>query len=425
VGCTLPDVTLPSLGESVTEGIITQWFKKVGDVVARDEPLFEVSTDKVDSEMPSPASGVLVEILAAEGDTVQTGSRVAVIDDTASAGAASHSAPPTPATQTVTAPAPAPVPSPAAAPSAQPTAESKPTPSPTPAPTALARLAPDVADNGASGVVVSPVVRRILSDGGVEPSTVQGTGPGGAITRRDAERAVVQGPTEEVVLPLSNGRRRMGHHMSVSSQSTPHGFVAVEVDGSIFGELDALGRVTRDGEPISDEMVVSLAAVRALGEFEFLNATYSGDELVLHRTVNLGVIRAIADDGMLVPVVHAAAGLTLRALARRINELDARLAARQLTTDDLMGGTFTIAGAPTDHTLFAKPIIIQPEVAILSMGAVRLAPVVGKDGSTIEAGRRLVLGLSFDHRVCEPTGAASYLERVGELLAGMDLGSER
>lgn len=425
MGCTLPDVTLPSLGESVTEGIITQWFKKVGDVVARDEPLFEVSTDKVDSEMPSPASGVLVEILAAEGDTVQTGSRVAVIDDTASAGAASHSAPPTPATQTVTAPAPAPVPSPAAAPSAQPTAESKPTPSPTPAPTALAGLAPDVADNGASGVVVSPVVRRILSDGGVEPSTVQGTGPGGAITRRDAERAVVQGPTEEVVLPLSNGRRRMGHHMSVSSQSTPHGFVAVEVDGSIFGELDALGRVTRDGEPISDEMVVSLAAVRALGEFEFLNATYSGDELVLHRTVNLGVIRAIADDGMLVPVVHAAAGLTLRALARRINELDARLATRQLTTDDLMGGTFTIAGAPTDHTLFAKPIIIQPEVAILSMGAVRLAPVVGKDGSTIEAGRRLVLGLSFDHRVCEPTGAASYLERVGELLAGMDLGSER
>jgi len=425
VGCTLPDVTLPSLGESVTEGIITQWFKKVGDVVARDEPLFEVSTDKVDSEMPSPASGVLVEILAAEGDTVQTGSRVAVIDDTASAGAASHSAPPTPATQTVTAPAPAPVPSPAAAPSAQPTAESKPTPSPTPAPTALARLAPDVADNGASGVVVSPVVRRILSDGGVEPSTVQGTGPGGAITRRDAERAVVQGPTEEVVLPLSNGRRRMGHHMSVSSQSTPHGFVAVEVDGSIFGELEALGRVTRDGEPISDEMVVSLAAVRALGEFEFLNATYSGDELVLHRTVNLGVIRAIADDGMLVPVVHAAAGLTLRALARRVNELDARLATRQLTTDDLMGGTFTIAGAPTDHTLFAKPIIIQPEVAILSMGAVRLAPVVGKDGSTIEVGRRLVLGLSFDHRICEPTGAASYLERVGELLAGMDLGSER
>jgi pyruvate/2-oxoglutarate dehydrogenase complex dihydrolipoamide acyltransferase (E2) component len=264
-----------------------------------------------------------------------------------------------------------------------------------------------------------------LNDGGVEPSTLKGTGPGGSITRRDAELAVAQGPTEEVILPLSNGRRRMGHHMTVSSQSTPHGFVAVEVDGTIFGDLDTLGRATRDGEQISDEMVVSLAAVRALAEFEFLNATYSGDELVLHRTVNLGVIRAIADDGMLVPVVHAAAGLTLRALARRVNELDARVATRQLTADDLMGGTFTIAGAPTEHTLWAKPIIIQPEVAILSMGAVRVVPVVAKDGVTIEAGRRVVLGLSFDHRICEPTGAASYLERVGELLAGMDLESER
>ena len=401
----MADVTLPSLGESVTEGIITQWFKKVGDMVARDEPLFEVSTDKVDSEMPSPAAGVLVEIIAGEGDTVETGSRVAVIDETASASPSSLNAP--------AAPAPAAQES-VAAPAVAPAAPAAPTPP-----------VSSVSNDDANGVVVSPVVRRILNDGGVEPSTLKGTGPGGSITRRDAERAVAQGPTEEVVLPLSNGRRRMGLHMSVSSQSTPHGFVAVEVDGTIFGKLDALGRVTRDGERISDEMVVSLAAVRALAEFEFLNATYSGDELVLHRTVNLGVIRAVADDGMLVPVVHAAAGLTLRALARRVNELDARVATRQLTADDLMGGTFTIAGAPTEHTLWAKPIIIQPEVAILSMGAVRLEPVVAKDGVTIEAGRRVILGLSFDHRVCEPTGAASYLERVGELLAGMDLESER
>jgi 2-oxoglutarate dehydrogenase E2 component (dihydrolipoamide succinyltransferase) len=215
--------------------------------------------------------------------------------------------------------------------------------------------------------------------------------------------------------------------MSVSSQSTPHGFVAIEIDGSIFGELEALGRVTRDGIAISDEMVVSLAAVRALGEFEFLNATFTGDEFVVHRTVNLGVVRAVADDGMLVPVVHAAAGLTLRALARRVHELDERVASRQLTTDDLMGGTFTIAGAPSLHTLWTTPIIIQPEVAILSMGAVRRVPVVQttKGKSSVEVGRRLILGLSFDHRVCEPVGAATYLERVAELLAGMDLESER
>jgi 2-oxoglutarate dehydrogenase E2 component (dihydrolipoamide succinyltransferase) len=397
----LADVTLPSLGESVTEGIITQWFKKVGDLVARDEPLFEVSTDKVDSEMPSPAAGVLVEILAGEGDTVETGSRVAVIDESKGAGDVATTTTPTPE---------------AVAPPAAPPTASVATPARSPQPTA---------SDTAPGVVVSPVVRRILNDGGVEASTLLGTGPGGSITRRDAERAVAQGPTEEVVLPLSNGRRRMGQHMSVSSQGTPHGFVAVEVDGAVFAKLEENGRVTRDGEPISDEMVVSLAAVRALAEFEFLNATYSGDELTLHRTVNLGVVRAIDDDGMLVPVVHAAAGLTLRALARRVNELDQRLASRQLTADDLMGGTFTIAGAPTDHTLWAKPIIIQPEVAILSMGAVRVVPVVSSDGTTLEVGRRLILGLSFDHRICEPTGAAKYLERVGELLAGMDLESER
>ncbi len=407
----MPDVTLPSLGESVTEGTITQWFKKVGDVIARDEPLFEVSTDKVDSEMPSPAAGVLVEIIAGEGDTVQTGSRVAVIDDSGS-----PAAPPTPPSVVELAPA---IDVPSAAPTSAP-----------PVPAAPIPVVPSLAasdEAAASGVVVSPVVRRILNDGGVEASAVQGTGPGGSITRRDAERAVAQGPTEEVVVPLSNGKRRMGQHMSVSSQSTPHGFVAIEVDGSIFAQLDKLGRVTRDGEPITDEMVVSLAAVRALAEFESLNATYIGDEFVLHRTVNLGLLRSIEDDGMLVPVVHAAAGLTLRALARRVNELDERLASRQLTTDDLMGGTFTIAGAPSEHTLWTTPIIIQPEVAILSVGAVRTVPVVKTSGKSpkVEVGRRVVLGLSFDHRVCEPVGAARYLERVAELLAGMDLESER
>ena len=394
------DVTLPSLGESVTEGIITRWFKKVGDAVARDEPLFEVSTDKVDSEMPSPAAGVLTQILADEGDTVETGARVAVIDESASAAAAG-----VPSVEPGT-------PSPPSAPTPPPTAA--PAPSATPS-------------EGPHGVVVSPVVRRILADGGVEPSTVRGSGPGGAITRRDAERAVANGPTDEVVMTLSNGVRRMGQHMTISTQSTPHGFVALEADGAVFAALESLGRTTRDGVAITEEMVVGLAAVRALGEFEYLNATFAGDELVVHRTVNLGFVRAVANDGMLVPVVHAAAGLTLRALARRVSELGERVASRQLTTDDLMGGTFTLVGAPSAHTLWTQPIIIQPQVAVLSVGAVREVPVVVNDseGSTLGVGRRLVLGLSFDHRVCEPFGAIGYLERVAELLAGMDLGSER
>lgn len=395
------DVTLPSLGESVTEGIITQWFKKLGDAVARDEPLFEVSTDKVDSEMPSPAAGVLVQILAEEGDTVQTGARVAVIDENAVAGSPATSAPST-----------APENAPAS------------TPAPGPAP-AVGSGAGD-SSNGPNGVVLSPVVRRILSDGGVEAATVRGSGPGGAITRRDAERAVANGPTEEVIVPMSNGRRRMGQHLSVSAQSTPHGFVAIEVDGEVFADLERLNRTTRDGVAITDEMVVGLAAVRALGEFEFLNATFMGDELIVHRTVSLGFMRHVADDGMLVPVVHAAAGLTLRALARRVDDLGERLASRQLTADDLMGGTFTMVGAPSEHTLWIKPIIIQPEVAVLSVGAVRQVPVVvTSDGVTsIEVGRRLILGLSFDHRVCDSVAAVEYLERVAELLAGMDMESE-
>ncbi|HQU27292.1 MAG TPA: 2-oxo acid dehydrogenase subunit E2, partial [Acidimicrobiales bacterium] len=278
-------------------------------------------------------------------------------------------------------------------------------------------------DEAVGGVVLSPVVRRILTDGGVAPSSVVGTGPGGTITRRDAERAVALGPTEEVTVALSHGQRRMGQHLAYSAQVCPQGFVALEVDGSVFARLDTLGRTTREGVKVSDETVVALAAVRALGEFEFLNASLEGDRLVLHRGVNLGLVRPLADEGMLVPVVHAAAGLTLRALARRVADLDERLASRELTADDLMGGTFTVAGAPSPHALLTQPIVIQPEVAALSVGAVREVPVVVE--GTLGVGRRLVLGLSFDHRVCESTTAARYLERVAELLGGLDLESER
>jgi 2-oxoglutarate dehydrogenase E2 component (dihydrolipoamide succinyltransferase) len=412
----MTDVTLPSLGESVTEGIITQWFKKVGDTVARDEPLFEVSTDKVDSEMPSPAAGVLTQILAEEGDTVETGSRVAVIDETASAAPSTPSTPSTPSE--LSAPSSLSTPGPSSAKQEQ---------EPAPVPPSSAQPVDAKSADVVNGVVVSPVVRRILSDGGVEPSTIQGSGPGGSITRRDAERAVLDGPTEEVVVALSNGRRRMGQHMAVSAQVTPHGFVAIEADGDVFAKLDSLGRATRDGVAISDEMLVSLAAVRSLAEFEFLNATFTGEELVVHRTVNLGFVRSVADDGMLVPVVHAAAGLTLRALARRVSELDERVLSRHLTTDDLMGGTFTVLGAPSVNTLWTEPIIIQPQVAVLSVGAVRQVPVILNEngGATVGVGRRLVLGLSFDHRVCEPVAAVSYLERVSQLLAGLDVEGER
>jgi len=406
----LANVTLPSLGESVTEGIITQWFKKVGDVVARDEALFEVSTDKVDSEMPSPFAGVLTQISAQEGDTVQTGAIVCVIDENATAGSVAA----TPAPEAPAPVAETPAPTPAA-----------PAPAPASAPVAST---PVTSQSAGPGVVASPVVRRILLDGGIDPSSVNGTGPGGSITRRDAERAVLQGGETEAAFPVSSGRKRMAEHMVVSAQSTPHGFVAIEVDADIFEKLAKKGRESKDGITITDEMVVGLAAVRALSDFEYLNATFQGEEIVVHRTVSLGFVRSLDEDGMLVPVVHAAGGLTLRALARRVSELDQRLSERQMTADDLMGGTFTLMRSPSPHTLYTAPIIIQPQVAVLSIGSVREVPVVAKKKKkkvSIEIGYRIVLGLSFDHRVCEPVLAAAYLERVAELLAGMDLESER
>ena len=394
----MADVTLPSLGESVTEGIITRWMKNVGDVVERDEPLFEISTDKVDSELPSPAAGVLLKILANEGDTVGVGAIVAVIGELDG----STNAPSAPVADTPTS-----VPAQAA-----------------PAPTSVP---PSTSTSVDKGLVVSPVVRRILDGGGVDARAVQGTGPGGSITRRDAEAAVANGPTDDVSIALTPGMRRMAQHMVDSVRTSPHGFVAVEVDASVFMELDAVGRTTTDGTPINDEALVALAAVRALAEFDFFNATVAGDDLIIHRTINLGFVRSLQPAGMLVPVVHAAGGLTLRVMAQRLDELSAHVESRQLTTDDLLGGTFSLLAAPTPSTLVAMPLLIQPNVAALSVGAVRHAPVVvQRDGvETVEPGRRLVLGLSFDHRVADPVSAAKYLERVGELLAAIDVNAER
>ena len=394
----MADVTLPSLGESVTEGIITRWMKNVGDVVERDEPLFEISTDKVDSELPSPAAGVLLKILANEGDTVGVGAVVAVIGELDGS---------------TTAPS-APV-------------EDAPVASPAEAAVAISTSPTSPSVSADKGLVVSPVVRRILDGGGVDARAVQGTGPGGSITRRDAETAVANGPTDDVAIALTPGMRRMAQHMVDSVRTSPHGFVAVEVDASVFTKLEAVGRTTSDGTPINDEALVALAAVRALAEFDFFNAAVDGDDLIIHRTINLGFVRSLQPAGMLVPVVHAAGGLTLRALAHRLNDLSDRVESRQLTTDDLLGGTFSLLAPPTPSTLVAMPLLIQPNVAALSVGAVRHSPVVvQRDGvDVVEPGRRLVLGLSFDHRVADPVSAAKYLERVGELLAAIDVNAER
>ncbi|NCY17415.1 MAG: hypothetical protein EBX39_11760, partial [Actinobacteria bacterium] len=275
--------------------------------------------------------------------------------------------------------------------------------------------------------IVSPLVRRILDDGGVDHRTVVGTGPGGTVTRRDAEAAVANGPTDDVPVPLTPGLRRMAAHMVETVRTSPHGFVAVEVDGSVFDQLDAHGGVSSDGTVISYDAVVIVAAVRALAEFPFFNATLAGDDLVEHRTINVGILHSLQPAGMLVPVIHAAGGLTLRSMARRLADLTERVATRQLSADDLIGGTIAVLPAPTPSTLVGVPLLIQPNVAALSIGAVREVPVVSDVNGerVISVGRRVVLGLSFDHRVADPTSAALYLERVGELLGSISIDAER
>ncbi len=300
----MADVVLPSLGESVTEGIVTRWFKAVGDRVERDEPLFEISTDKVDSELPSPAAGVLTEILVKEGDTVEVGARVAVIGETASASPRNEAPAPS---------VPAP-PAAATAPSSNAPAVTAPEHATIPSPRSQnATPSGDVA-------VTSPVVRRILEDANLDPAAIAGSGPGGTITRRDAEQAALRTPSVDEVVPLTKGRQRMAEHMSASVATAPHAFVAIEADASALARLEALGGTTRDGVAIESSTVVAVAVVRALGEFELLNATMADEGLIVHHGVNLGLVLGL-DDGMLVPVIHAAGGLTLRALARRVADL--------------------------------------------------------------------------------------------------------
>jgi 2-oxoglutarate dehydrogenase E2 component (dihydrolipoamide succinyltransferase) len=392
----LANVILPSLGESVTEGIVTRWMKQVGDFVERDEPLYEISTDKVDSEMPSPEAGVLLKIVVAEGDTVDVGGVVAVIGESTGAAPAVAAAPANDA--------------PAAS-----------------APTSVAKESPAPVGSLASGVVLSPVVRRVLSDGGIDPRTVNGTGPGGSITRRDAESAVLRGPSGEIAVPLSNSQRRMAEHLSVVANATPQGFVAVEVDASLLDLVDTLGRETRDGLVITDEAVLSLAAVRAMADFPMLNASFDQEFVVQSLSINPGFIRDVDGAGVVVPVVHAAASLALHAFVRRLHDVDERVATRQLTTDDLMGGTFSIQSAPSTTTVLTVPALLPGQTAVVSFGAARHVPVVQIiDGRpSIVVGRRVVVGVTFDHRVVDAALAAAYCERVGEILQSVAIESER
>jgi 2-oxoglutarate dehydrogenase E2 component (dihydrolipoamide succinyltransferase) len=453
----MADITLPQLGETVTEGTITKWFKKVGDTVAADEPLFEVSTDKVDTEVPSPISGTLTEIRVAEGDTVPVGTVIAVV------GVAGAAPAPTPA-PVVAAPVPTPAPAPAPVVAAPVAAAPAPTPARAPAAT--------------SNKLLSPVVRRLVAEHGIDVNALVGSGPGSRITREDVldhidrnglkatpvvaapasvvvapapvvSAPVVHAPTpapapapapvsrpavvsseREQVIALTKIRKLTGSHMIMSKSTSPHAFSVVEVDyANVDRARTAIKESWKAGEGFSLTYLpfISRAIIDALREFPHLNASIDGDNLIVHGYVDLGIAVDLDYTGLLVPVVRNADGKRIRAIAREISDLASRAHNRKLLPDEIQGGTFTISNNGSAGSVLTMPIINQPQVAIMSTDAIVRKPVVvtSLDGSESIAIHPVGnLSMSWDHRAFDGAYAGRFLARVKQILETQDWSAE-
>jgi 2-oxoglutarate dehydrogenase E2 component (dihydrolipoamide succinyltransferase) len=399
----MTDVLLPQLGETVTEGTITRWFVRVGESVVADQPLYEVSTDKVDSEVPSPLAGVLTEIVAGEGSVVAVGALLCRID---------------PGT------------APAAAAGATTAAESPPASASTrPAATSSSRAGASGAgaSRGGAGLLLSPVVRRLLSEHGVDPTRVTGTGVAGRITRADVERFLRDNPGRAE--PFDGIRRATARHMVASKATSPHVLTAMEVD---FSAVDAVRAAEKDawrsaeGTSLTHLPFIVSALCDALAEFPRLNASVGDDELIVHGTVNLAVAVDLDFEGLVAPVVRGVDDRSIQDVARSIVDVATRARSRSLVPDDLAGGTFTVTNPGQYGTLFQFPIINQPQVAILSTDGIarRPAVVVDVDGNeTIEARSMGVLALAWDHRAFDGAYAAAFLRSMKRTLEGADWAS--
>ena len=458
----MAEITLPQLVETVTEGTITRWFKKIGDTVAADEPLFEVSTDKVDTEVPSPIAGVLTEIRVAEGDTVAVGTVIAVVGDASSAPAPAAAAPaavaPASAAETlassqVSAPEPAPAAPAAAAPAPAPQAAPVAAANAPAAPASSAPAAPG------SSVVLSPVVRKLIAENGLDVSRIQGTGPGGRITRDDVMAAigrqgsaptaapattasaapaaaprgvaprVVAGNRDEVVA-LSKIRQATGIHTLMSKDAIPAAFSVVEVD---FANVDSTRLRLKEefkateGFSLTYLPFIARAVVDAIKEFPHMNSSVGESELIIHKYVDLGIAIDLDYQGLLAPVIRDADEKRLRAISREVNDLAVRARSRQLSPMEISGGTFTITNNGSSGSVLTMPIIIQPQVAILSTDAVKKKPVVIEipgGGESIAIHPVGNLAMAWDHRAFDGAYAANFLVKVKTILETRDWSSE-
>ena len=435
------EITMPALGESVTEGTVTRWLKQVGDHVDVDEPLLEVSTDKVDTEIPSPVAGTLLEIAAGEDSTVEVGGKLAVIGSGASAPAAAPAPAPAPAPA---APAPA-APAPALAPVAT-------APAPAPAAPVAAAPAPAASAEDTNGApYVTPLVRKLASENGIDLNSLQGTGVGGRIRKQDVlaaveakkapapapaapaapaaahaapsavsaapspEAAALRGTTQKMTRIRQTIAKRMVESLQVSAQLT----TVVEVDITRIARLrDRAKRAfeAREGVKLSFLPFFAKAAVEALKQHPQVNASINDQtmEVTYHGAEHLS-IAVDSPRGLMVPVIHNAGDLNIAGLARKIADLADRTRNNKIKPDELSGGTFTLTNTGSRGALFDTPILNQPQVGMLGTGAVVKRPVVVADeagGDTIAIRSMVYLALSYDHRLVDGADAARFLTTI-------------
>jgi pyruvate dehydrogenase E2 component (dihydrolipoamide acetyltransferase) len=449
------EVIMPQMGESIAEGTITKWLKKVGDTVKRDEPIFEISTDKVDAEIPSPVAGTLVEIKVPEGATVAINTVVGLIGEASEAQA----------------PAP---PAAAPAPPAAPRAEEKPAPAPAPAPAAPrppapAPAAPSRPAPAAGGTVESieerirrrssPLVRKIAQENAIDIGRLEGTGIHNRVTKNDilsylenrkvaaapapsrAATAPAEAPSvvraepaeapavrpaipvtdRDEVVAMSKIRRITAENMILSKRTSAHVTTVFRIDYTNVARIRQKHKddfLAKNGVKLTYLPFIFRAAIQALKEFPQVNASIDGDNIVYHKDVHLGMAVAL-DWGLIVPVIRNADEKSILGLARATQDLAERARSKRLKPEEIQGGTFTVTNPGMFGSLFGTPIIPQPQVAILGVGTIEKRPVVVTDANGQDAlGIRTVgyLALSFDHRLIDGADADKFMARLRDTL---------
>ena len=427
---------MPQMGESIAEGTLSKWLKKVGDQVKRDEPIFEISTDKVDAEIPAPSTGVLAEILVTEGQTVPVSTVVARLETDVAAGVSAAAAAPTPA--------------PAAAVASSPAAPTAPSPAAPAAPPPAAPAAPHPAASAATNgnsledrlrTKSSPLVRRIAAEHGIEINGMQGSGIAGRVTKKDilqfiesgakappAQRPapgaqpVHAGPLPEPwpgddVQPMSKMRAIIAEHMVVSKHTSAHVNSFFEVDFTRIARIRAKHRAEfekQTGEKLTYLPFIIKAVTDGLRAFPVLNAAVRGNEVIYRKQINVGIAVAL-DWGLIVPVIKGADNLSLTGLTRSLNDLANRARSKRLDPREVQDGTFTITNPGVFGSLMGTPIINQPQVAILCLGTIEKRPkvITGADGEdTIAIRTCAYLSLSFDHRIVDGADADKFMSFV-------------